>query len=1009
MSWRQLKTEMKSSNPRQQAMIKVFFLNAIATPEDYRLCRTATSIGGIVWPKGDDCPEAIELDSIDGVTWEFQEKHFNTGEIPLFGTAVVGMPDVARMMTGRAEVAAKWIRLITNSAGVAYWTLAAVGIWMLSVASGLLSWMDLGGWFDVEVFQWALCTKDKLNAARRTLTLEGQTHMLVDDALMLRKLPNIVARNKDEADWASEEHRRRVDTPVHMMPMPDGTLSRSKWLVTMYGYLQGFTDRVIGGMVSDMRLEDLDTWWSSRAAWAPQGSSNNSKAAVAAVEADLGSPLPAGARANKRTVAVTLEDDHVHWTMLGLPVKKPRRSTKNEPGLKNRALFAQDDSSFFVSSYASVAMEKSINIDGIYAQQSPDDVATWVRNHQRDSALGCCFLSLDYSDYNAEHELTALAMVDACMAVSWSKLGGGTKLSREKAAACVWAAKAHLNSWVDFGNPEGAVRINSGLFSGDRNTSRDNCILHAVYSNAMQWAARQILPEFSIVNIAMTGDDEDASFIHWVDALLYMSLHAQAGFVLKVAKQLSGSAQCPTHEYLQRALTTDARPSRPLAAALAQVMSGNWYKDQYIWFDGVIQSVTSNCWELHTRGVPIWISRQLAAIVLNRVMQVKRSGQWVKLEWWSYRTCGKWDPLWDTTTPPAPEVPTGEDAILGPTFAHGMTAWRRKNADRFGRFLPAAKLDRYMLAVSKEVYGCLWPKERNALMHSAAAEIWPERTENWNQSLDKNTAVKNRRVNQVILARLLENEIVERQPTTEAQLASKFGLDTNMLLALGGWKAVLRMFPPEDMQHWTSVVQPIAPPKWASAEDPAIRSWLSTAFAAHKDIGSFSLSASKQQKDVTVVLAGNGSGKTTFKLSQADGSVVDMDNLFSHSGINKWLKNNPSARNKALPLGLVLDAAKRLTDDPPEMLMTQYPPNLVLPILKEANLHINRMYVVESNELMMWERTTMSRAWQITKCQRRQERFMTTVEAWCTRTKQVIRKVTNIQCAWSDMTNYQKQ
>lgn len=993
-------------------MLKVFFLNAIATPEDYRICSVSTGPTGICWSNNkNECAHHCqrELSSLDEVTWELQTECFTTGDMPKHGTAVVGLPDVANMMKNNDNVAKKWLRLISNSFGLAYWTLAAVGLWMLAAATGLLEWMDMGGWFDVPVIEWAIATKDKLNSARRTLTLFGFEHLPVEDALMLRKLPNITARNKEQADWQAEEHRRTVNTPAHMMPMRNGTLSRDRWTLNMYKYLQGFTDQVVSNMINNMRLEDMDTWWSSRAAWAPQGSSSQSADAVKALQADMEEKIPVGARANKRAVAVTLCDEYFKHTITQMPIKQPRCSTKNEPGMKNRALFAQDDQSFFISSFASVAMEKNINIDGIYAQQSPDDVATWVRNHQFDSKMGCHFLSLDYSDYNSEHEITALAMVDACFAKSWIELGGGSKLSKEKALASMWSARAHMNAWVKFPHDEVPQRINSGLFSGDRNTSRDNCILHAAYSNAMQWAAQQIIPDFEIVNIAMTGDDEDASFLSWVDALLYMALHAQAGFVLKVAKQLSGSGTCPTHEYLQRSVTTDARPSRPLAAALAQVMSGNWYKDQYIWFDGIITSVSSNCWELHTRGLPLIYARQLAAIVLNRVMVVKRDDDWVKLEWWTFRTNGSWDPLWDTVSMSAPLVPTGDDAILGPVFSNGMQAWRNKNMQRFHRHLPPAKMDRYMLSVSKEVYGCLWPKERNKLMHNVAANVWPKRSNMWNKELDRKPDVINRRVNQAVLSDLLKNEVVDRLPATEAQLASKFGLDTNLLLALGGWKKVLQMLPPDDMRHWTAVTQPIEIPKWASYEDPALRSWLSTAFANHRDISHYSPAGMASSRSVNVVLAGNGSGKTTFKLSQPDGLVADMDEIFSRSGINRWLKNNPGARNKNIPMHYNMDAAHRLTNDPPQLLMTQYPHNLVKPILEYAGLVIDQVFVVETEVISMWERTTNNRAWAIAKCERRFDRFADTVVQWKKKYNGVLRNVPDIQSAWAIISQKEMQ
>jgi hypothetical protein len=670
---------------------------------------------GIPWSA-----DTLPIDVPDAITWEWSESNFPQPDVPKKGTAVLGLPDAVDFLAGKPELMKLWRQLVAHSRGEPAWCLTALSLWLLSVHSKVVDWMTAGGWFLHPPSQWISCAKDRLVSVRRILFLQGGENMPPNASLMFRKLANICGRNKEQADWAAEQHRRTINTPVHMFPLPDGTLCRRRWVDVQLQYLTGFTATVVGNMTRDLRLEGAADWWDSRYAWGPAGSSSNSKNTIDYVAERTGADLKM-ARANKKAVLASASDDYFPRILASLPCKHPRISTKNEAGLKNRALYAQDDESFLVSAFASVAMEKTINIDGVYAQQSPSDVAVWVQNHMFNHRMGLFFTSLDYSDYNTEHESWHLALLDALWAKAWLKYAGGHAYAREKAFASLWSAKAHLNSWVDFGS--GPVRIQSGLFSGDRNTSRDNCILHAGYSNAMQLAAAEWMPSFYMRSLAMTGDDEDAAFRTWVHSLLYLTLHAYAGFELKITKQLVGDVALPTHEYLQRGLDTDSRPSRPLAAALSQLLSGNWYKTSYVWFDGIITSINSNCWELVTRGLPLATAQMVAAKILNRVMAVRNGDAWTKLEWWSFRTCGQYSPLWECTTEAPPKVPTGEEAVVGVPDAPGLLAWRRKNTRRFGDAITIAAMDRYMLSCSVEAYSSLYPRERNDYMHRAAAEV----------------------------------------------------------------------------------------------------------------------------------------------------------------------------------------------------------------------------------------------------------------------------------------------
>lgn len=969
---------MSRSNLAQQAFTKIYFLNAVAAPSDFRLMRMGAARTPVDWPVPTVCGK---FPSKAFANWEIME-HYPQPDVPLHGSAVLGIPDAYEFLSlGDPEVLRWWVSLANASIGCSAWTLVAMAAWMAASDKRVLEWMNDCGWFTHRLVDSIEAMKSRLVAARRSLTLAGCRDVPVDEVLVLRKMANLAGRNKDEADWAAEEVRRTVDTPVHVYPMADGSVSRSQWLRRLKLFLESFTLRIATKMANTLRLEDIDTWWQSRYAWAPSGSSSNAAAAKAAMMATEGLVPDNTARPNKKAVTMVLPEDYIWLNMLSRPVKKPRCSTKNEPGHKNRALYAQDDASFFISAFASVAMERSINEGGIYAKQAPDDVVNWVRMHKLYSEQGCYFLSLDYSDYNTEHEMTTLALLDFCWAKAWLKVAAGRPVFLQKAAAAVWAAEASLNAWVDFG--DGEVRITGGLFSGDRNTSRDNCILHAAYSHLMQCATEELLPDFQIHGLCMTGDDEDAAFVNWVHALAYMQNHMRAGFVLKIEKQLAGTPDQPTHEYLQRALTVDGRPSQPLASSLAQMMSGNWYKEQYIWFDSLIGAVNSNGWELHVRGLPLNIARFLTGKVLSRTLRARKNDEgWVKLEWWRYRTNGAYSPLWGTVSDSAPPLPDSKDVVGVAPLTHGLLAWRAKNAKRFPDLLPGAKMERYIAGCSKQAFSSIYQKSRFQRLHEAAAEVWPIR-ETVTPDLLGYEADRPVRVGRVMLAALLALASAGSAPHDEKELMSRFGIDSDLLEALGGWHNFLQTLQPSDMQFWENVQAPGKQPDWLWYEDAAIRSWVSLAVGAESAEWELAVPEARcVGRSYSIVLAGNAAGKSTVMRSKYAGRCVDMDDVLRRCGILVQMKRNPALRAQPLSEHQERLLAHAMANTHGSIILSQYPMTWVQQAVKAIGGTIGSVRSVLTDPCVAWDRTANSRAWSMGKVERRTDRFLKTAAHW---------------------------
>jgi hypothetical protein len=1000
------------------SFMRVYFYNSVAPTADYAEIKSYTNLSLARGPSpGEPLPTSLKpfiataqpIKSLTALTWDWSNSAYAPLPAGYGSTAVLGPPDVPGNLKTELQRQC-FLDVVNTNIGYRGWCVLAVGLWITALPPTLLSIVREAGWFTLPLHCWKVELADILTSARRTMRVDRNGEVTPVQVTLLRKLLNITYREKDPADWKAEKHRRTVNLPVHFMPMPDGTLSRSSWQRNLANYLKSLCTRVALDTANTLRLETPSDWWASRTAWAPSGSASEHRWAEESLRDELG--LSPGARANKKTTLSLLPDDYFTQQMTRLPAVFPRASTKPEPGGKARALYAIDDASFTISSYPSVGVEKYMNIDGIYAQQAPVDVAEWARKHLTYSKLGAFFLSLDYSDFNSDHELSALAMLDTCWALGWCATNVPERVSSAKAAASLWMARSHLNAWVSFPGDDAPTRIMGGLFSGHRNTARDNCMLHAAYSHNIMVAAKAIDPQTALLDIMLTGDDEDSIFESWLSALLYMFLHAMAQFELKPSKQLTGDKRCPTHEYLQRTLVDGPQPCRPLCAALAQLCSGNWYDTNYVWLDGIISSVNDNCWELTTRGLPWDVAQSCATHILNRAMTVKlprteaerapaaNSGPvqptWQKLEWWAFRTNGKYHPLWHAVSHPAPTVPLGEEAVVVPRSMPGVDAWLAKARRRFPTALSADKEHAYGVLCKREAVAPLFKKERNTYMHRGAVRAWPARgTFEHKAQVFSNTPLRSGLPDNLVAERLLYSQ-AERHPQSEAQLVSRFGLDLAYVTALGGITRLLKLLSPRELSQYETIVAAPPRPWWTYLLDPAINSWVgqtltglpasmkATSPPYLKHVYHHQETQAECSRRVHIVLAGNATGKTTSWFQERWEGVMDMDTLLRDAQLMTRLRRCAHMRAPALPLSLTLDIARAVQACQPRVLLLQYPVAWIRPALQAAGWTIGNVAAARIDLQSMLTRTNLQRGWTVDKATRRYERFEDALQAWRT-------------------------
>lgn len=664
-----------------------------------------------------------------------------------------------------------------------------------------------------------------LDSLRSTASVGGPNGHTV--FLHLRKYKSLLGRAVEQADWVEEQHKRTNTAIFREWVYRDGRRSHARWLQEVMRAIDEITEEIVMDVAQSAHPQSLFDWWQQRSLWMPAGSSSERHRLD---EVRRGCKhLDTSDRPNKRSVAETMTYQELVSHMIGRPVAFARVSTKYEPGYKQRPLYASDDWSTLIASYASQDVEKAMCIGGMVAKQAPADVVEWMRQgmigaREHDTV----WLSMDFSDFNMEHTYLVMEYLNLAFARAWLRRRHLGYIALQKAYACWWVARSHQNAWIHY--PHATVRGFHGLWSGHRNTARDNTILHLAYNRVIE---RMVLEATGVRVVppykAICGDDEDARFNSLENMALYLLGHIMAGHEISKPKQQIGRA---THEFLQRQAGCSVVPARPICATIATFASGNWYKDFGHHFDSAIQSFSDYGWEVVSRGGNRLIMMRLVRKVLDRyfTVAITQDGvtRTVKFSWWPWRHAGKLHQLWKDTPGdvgrPLPELRKVEYPLLSPRAATNDLKsycwhWVSKLAPEMQVLWTRCRVRE----AHKAFFGLYGEQQRKI----NALDDWPRRSAKtpkirlmWAPQITRPTSVE--------ALRTLNPSGGERRPPTLDGALRRMRLDTFTFEKLGGWQGVLRYGKPGDMAHYIHeyVYDEGAIPRWAYNEDPAILSWL---------------------------------------------------------------------------------------------------------------------------------------------------------------------------------------
>jgi len=387
------------------------------------------------------------------------------------------------------------------------------------------------------------------------------------NAHLLARIKTITGRDLRPHNLDDELRQRSTVTAAHAYTHSAGECDC--WSDDMFSQLRQFTQKALNSAPNSP--QPMSSWWATRAMWLGNGTAST-QPTTQKLRAIVAPPHI------RRTKALVLGHTDLK-TLIGCdpPNMQCRYATKNEPGKKRRPLRAADDRSYVVAAFASNNIEKYLSIDGCVMRQTPHDVQNTMLAMQNNRRLNNqIILCIDYSDFNNTHTTRSRWLTNLAFALAYRQLK-----HQQQAAAAAWLAAAQLQHTIS------GIMANQGLSSGERDTARDNTLLHSIYSKLVEQATTRWYSEFRpAARTQKCGDDEIAIGMRWSHAMLYFDEHARQGHALQPRKLMCSTA---VGEFLQynMSTTTATTPKQPLAPALNNFVSGSWYKtsnyahDQY--------------------------------------------------------------------------------------------------------------------------------------------------------------------------------------------------------------------------------------------------------------------------------------------------------------------------------------------------------------------------------------------------------------------------------------------
>lgn len=788
------------------------------------------------------------------------------------GELVGGMPIQLsiKMLLATKSCASVLVELIHNVDEEAYEyevTAAVLGVLCLDV--NIILEMICMGWFEEKLGEWRKSFKPVLNRASRS-NIFGTFKS--EKVTQLRKLLNLSIRRKTDANLEVERRNRAMWATPKLWPMHSaedwhqhGSPKKRYMQRFMQIAIQAWREVLMPSIVrSD--LKTAQDFWDNRVMYVGSGSSTIAKQKKKEL-LEMDERIGTGDRMNKKVVVETLPSTFLQDVIdRNMPTNRASYFVKPEPGLKARALYSTFDEESFVAAYASQFQESSMSkLPGMMIRQTPHDVIRWMAESESKFGVASSrneyWVSTDYSDYNSEHTTQELMAVQLAAWAVWddARQMAKTQALSDKSRAAMWIARSYLESWVCWGLREinsgewiiqgddnagsgktgmlNAARgtelvfsamsnnggcplrkqktwslILNGMYSGSRDTARNNSMIHWVDIQLAKEMLRDVECGFDPLFYCLCGDDEDIKFRNEVEACIYTKHLPMAGHKINPIKQMAGKNN---HEFLQMMWQPNVRVEKSLNALLATIASGNWYTQLGLWIQTAIESCVANFWECHCRGMRLSWARRLCCEYLDRLMtlppevckgtEYEESGK--RLEWWKFRGDRHLAPLFKQQGVEVVRMPRYESRpdVRGSWPSLGSVDYVQKQKSLL-RKLPKDYSKEFIEATQMDTVGAILKTWRQKDAKRWCARFWPERgSDKYDIEVEPQSEKCEEKIDEI--GRFWIDTPREKRVVSEEMVYGRMGLSMFLGRKLGGLKNLGKYVSPEQWSKACNVAE----------------------------------------------------------------------------------------------------------------------------------------------------------------------------------------------------------
>lgn len=715
------------------------------------------------------------------------------------------------------------------------------------------------GWYDVPLSCWI-----GLGQWIDLVNMIGSIKDVPDTEIaMLRGLKKCIVRWTKDADYKKELENRQKKPLVHLFPHL-GSKSMEKWDEVFRVTTDNVLKELFKVMGTRRSGESINNWWKKRAINIASGSTHMRNLADTVSDTPISDKSD---RADKKCVIQHLPDNYLENIVAHMfPRNLGHLSTKQEPGGKQRALIASNDLEYFVSSYASMDLEKHLHFDGMMGKQGITDVADWI--YSSEIYKGSVHVCADFDDFNTTHTMDCLFYLNYSLAViHYDTLKAvDMDVAVDKHNAHVWTALSQYNSWTVLGNDD-PNRVFNGLFSGSRNTARDNTLLHGIYAKMNEWLLKDLYNiQLNVPKKWIAGDDEDYIFTNISQAKLWCDAYVTQGHAMNPSKQSMSTVR---HEFLKVYHVLGVGANRPLGSILATLATGNWYVPSATWYLEAPESVASNFADAVGRGMHYDVAQKMAIQYLDTIMRIhEKDGTKLRINWWPHAkqssvSCAFWEGsnAGDKPWPIIKTKPRYPDQLACQasnafkktyeTLLNQMTSNQQETVDAELRHTTYGKtFHRHRLNLALEDARGLTILKHGEMVNRQVTEAKMPLMVPWNRKITLFAAISQRTVTS----------------TSLDESFARIGVPPVIGNILGPTRVLRTLSNPRMWSFWASP-EPVIAAKIDITTTAMLRASAATAAAASK--------ITIVNKPITVYIAPNGAGKTTWCQKNVDALDVD--------------------------------------------------------------------------------------------------------------------------------------